>query len=109
MRLKCLLKCFKAFIYFSGHTIFVLSGQAAGKYAGPSIIISFIIGGILALLSALSMSEMSSIMSSSGSVYTYIYIGKFVILFLCLHLKSQSVFRYMYCSSRRYVQSIKSS
>ncbi len=54
----------------------MLSGQAAAQYAGPSIIVSFIIAGIAALLSALSLSEMSAMMSSSGSAYTYIYVGE---------------------------------
>jgi APA family basic amino acid/polyamine antiporter len=70
------------FIYFLGTGIFVLSGQAAAEYAGPSIIISFIIAGIAALLSALSMSEMSSMMSGSGSVYTYTYVGELMIFFV---------------------------
>ena len=65
------------FFFFSGSGIFVLSGQAAARHAGPSIIISYILGGIAALFTALSMSEMSSMMSSSGSVYTYTYVGKF--------------------------------
>ncbi len=99
-----LVQYFKAFIFFLGTGIFVLSGQAAAEYAGPSIIISFIIAGVVALLSALSMSEMSSIMSSSGSVYTYAYIGK---LLFCLYSKLKFVFLNMHYSSRRYVQSMK--
>jgi len=66
----------KAFVYCLGTGIYVLSGQAAAEYAGPSIIISFIISGIAALLSALSMAEMSTLMSSSGSAYTYTYVGE---------------------------------
>ena len=57
----------------------MLSGQAAAQYAGPSIIISFIITGIAAILSALSMSEMSVMMASSGSAYTYTYVGELLI------------------------------
>ncbi|CAF3347124.1 unnamed protein product [Rotaria sp. Silwood2] len=53
--------------------IFVLSGQAAAKYSGPSIIISFIITGVIALLSSLSYAELGAMMPSSGSVYTYTY------------------------------------
>ncbi len=66
----------KYFVDCLGKGVFVLGGQAAAEYAGPSVIISFIIGGIVALLSALSMSEMASLISSSGSVYTYTYVGK---------------------------------
>jgi len=87
VRLKCLLKYLKAFIYFSGTGIYVLSGQAAAQYTGPSIIISFIIAGIAALLSALSMSEMSTLMPSSGSAYTYTYVGKLMTLPFCLYSK----------------------
>ncbi|CAF4242423.1 unnamed protein product, partial [Rotaria sordida] len=56
-----------------GAGIFVLSGQAAAKYSGPSIIISFLITGVIALLSSLSYSELGAMMPSSGSVYTYTY------------------------------------
>ena len=62
-----------------GTGIFSLSGKAAAEYAGPAIIISFIITGLAAILSALSMSEMSTMMSSAGSVYTYTYVGKSLI------------------------------
>ena len=58
-----------------GAGIFLLSGQAAAKFAGPSVIVSFILAGFVALLSSLSFSEMSSLMSSSGSAYTYTYAG----------------------------------
>ncbi len=85
--IEMLVQYFKAFIFFLGTGIFVLSGQAAAEYAGPSIIISFILAGIVALLSALSMSEMSSLMSSSGSAYSYAYVGKLMILSFCLYLK----------------------
>lgn len=74
----------KGFIYILGTGIFVLSGQASAEYAGPSITISFIIAGIAAFLSALSMAEMSALMSSSGSAYTYTYVGElFIFVFLC--------------------------
>ncbi len=67
-------------IYFLGTGIFVLSGQAAAEYAGPSIIVSFVVAGIAALLTTLSMSEMAALMASSGSVYTYTYVGKLFLL-----------------------------
>ncbi|CAF1435935.1 unnamed protein product [Rotaria sp. Silwood1] len=56
-----------------GFGIFVLSGQAAAMYAGPSVIISFVITGVIALLASLSYSELATMMPSSGSVYTYTY------------------------------------
>ncbi|CAM4956487.1 unnamed protein product [Rotaria socialis] len=58
-----------------GAGIFVLSGQAASRYAGPSVIVSFILTGIIALFSALSFSELGAMMPLAGSVYTYTYAG----------------------------------
>jgi APA family basic amino acid/polyamine antiporter len=63
-------------IFVSGAGIFDLSGQAAATYAGPSVIISFILAGIVAILSALSFSELAAMMSASGAVYSYTYVGQ---------------------------------
>ncbi len=76
---EIIIQYLQTFVYCLGTGIFVLSGHAAEQYAGPAIIISFIIAGIVTLLSALSMSEMSSMMASSGSAYTYIYVGELLI------------------------------
>ncbi|CAF4513457.1 unnamed protein product [Rotaria sp. Silwood1] len=67
-----------------GAGIFVLSGQAAAQYSGPSIIISFVITGVISLLSSLSYSELGSMMPSSGSVYTYTYaaLGEYLAWFI---------------------------
>ncbi|CAF0883601.1 unnamed protein product [Rotaria sp. Silwood1] len=67
-----------------GAGIFVLSGQAAAKYSGPSVIISFVITGVISLLSSLSYSELGSMMPSSGSVYTYTYaaLGEYLAWFI---------------------------
>ena len=67
--------------------IFVLSGQAAARYAGPSVIISFIITGIVALLAAISFSELAAMMSLSGAAYTYTYAGQLLIVFLFCYYK----------------------
>ncbi|CAF2583606.1 unnamed protein product [Rotaria sp. Silwood2] len=56
-----------------GTGIFVLSGEAAAKYAGPAIIVSFIIAAIVAGLAAFSYSEMASMVPISGSAYSYTY------------------------------------
>ena len=53
----------------------MLSGHAAAIYAGPSVIISFIISGVVAILSALSFSELSTMMTHSGAAYTFTYAG----------------------------------
>jgi amino acid transporter len=73
---------YKILIFFSGAGIFILSGQAAAMYAGPSVIISFIISGIVAFLSALSFSELAAMMSTSGAAYTYTDTGQLLIIFL---------------------------
>ncbi|CAF2604017.1 unnamed protein product [Rotaria sp. Silwood2] len=67
-----------------GAGIFVLSGQAAAKYSGPSVIISFVITGVIALLASLSYSELAAMMPSSGSVYTYTYaaLGEYLAWFI---------------------------
>ncbi|CAF4852014.1 unnamed protein product, partial [Rotaria sp. Silwood1] len=67
-----------------GAGIFVLSGQAAAQYSGPSIIISFVITGVIALLASLSYSELGAMMPSSGSVYTYTYaaLGEYLAWFI---------------------------
>lgn len=56
-----------------GTGIFVLTGVAAANYAGPAVVISFIISGIAAGLAALSYAELSSMVPAAGSAYTYTY------------------------------------
>jgi len=53
-----------------GAGIFVLSGVAAGL-AGPSVMISFIIAGVIALVTALSAAELSSFITETGASYAY--------------------------------------
>ncbi|KAJ2504337.1 hypothetical protein IWW47_002574, partial [Coemansia sp. RSA 2052] len=56
-----------------GTGIFVLTGVAAAENAGPAVIVSFIIGGVISGLSAFSYSELSSMVPISGSAFTYTY------------------------------------
>ena len=56
-----------------GSGILVLTGEAASK-SGPSVIFSFLIAGLACGLTALCYAELSSMIPSSGSVYTYSYI-----------------------------------
>lgn len=51
----------------------MLSGEAAAKYAGPAVIISFILAAIVAGLAAFSYAEMASMVPISGSAYSYTY------------------------------------
>jgi amino acid transporter len=50
------------------------------------VIISFIITGIVALLAALSISELAAMMSSSGAAYTYTYAGQLLYCISISHL-----------------------
>src|SRR3954453_24085626 len=63
-----------------GTGIFVLTGQAAGKHAGPAVIISMILAGIVSAFAALCYSEFASSVPISGSAYAYGYgtLGEFV-------------------------------
>jgi len=57
-----------------GTGIFVLTGLAAAKYAGPGITLSFLIGGIASIFTALAYSELASMLPVSGSAYSYAYV-----------------------------------
>ena len=63
-----------------GAGIFVLTGQAAAQYAGPAIVISFLISGLACLFAGLCYAEFASMIPISGSAYTYAYatMGEFV-------------------------------
>jgi APA family basic amino acid/polyamine antiporter len=63
-----------------GAGIFVLSGQAAAKYAGPAIVLSFILSAIGCALAGLCYAEFASMIPISGSAYTYSYatLGEFL-------------------------------
>jgi APA family basic amino acid/polyamine antiporter len=62
-----------------GTGIFVLTGRAAAEYAGPAIMISFIITGTLCAFVALCYAELASVLPVSGSAYSYSYasLGEF--------------------------------
>ncbi|MEQ7874782.1 amino acid permease [Sphingomonas sp. ASV193] len=55
-----------------GTGIFVLTATAAQK-AGPGMMVSFIIAGIVCALAALCYSELASMVPVAGSAYTYSY------------------------------------
>jgi APA family basic amino acid/polyamine antiporter len=56
-----------------GAGIFVLTGTAAAQYAGPAIMLSFILGGIACAFVGLCYSELSAMIPVSGSSYSYTY------------------------------------
>ncbi|MBL0179426.1 MAG: amino acid permease [Gemmatimonadetes bacterium] len=56
-----------------GAGIFVLTGTAAAQYAGPAVVISFIIAGLGCLFAGLCYAEFASMIPVAGSAYTYGY------------------------------------
>lgn len=56
-----------------GTGIFVLTGVAAAKYAGPGIMLSFVLSGLACAFAALAYAELASIVPVAGSAYTYSY------------------------------------
>jgi basic amino acid/polyamine antiporter, APA family len=63
-----------------GTGIFVLTGQAAAANAGPAIVLSMILAGIVSALAGLCYAEFASTVPIAGSAYTYGYatLGEFV-------------------------------
>src|SRR5690348_9978283 len=56
-----------------GAGIFVITGQAAAQFAGPAILISFVLAGTACALAGLCYSEFASMIPIAGSAYTYSY------------------------------------
>ena len=56
-----------------GAGIFVLTGQAAANYAGPAIVISFVLAATACALAGLCYAEFSAMIPIAGSAYTYGY------------------------------------
>jgi APA family basic amino acid/polyamine antiporter len=56
-----------------GAGIFVLTGAAAAKYAGPAVILSFILAGTGCAFAGLCYAEFASLIPIAGSAYTYGY------------------------------------
>ncbi|HXH18360.1 MAG TPA: amino acid permease [Chitinophagales bacterium] len=63
-----------------GAGIFVLTGNAAANYAGPAVVLSFIIAGIACVFAGLCYAEFASMIPIAGSAYTYAYatLGEFI-------------------------------
>ncbi len=56
-----------------GAGLFVLTGQAAAQYAGPAIMLSYVVAGLGCAFAGLCYAEFASMIPIAGSAYTYGY------------------------------------
>src|ERR671924_810824 len=56
-----------------GAGIFVTTGSAAAQYAGPAVVLSFVLAGIGCLFAGLCYAEFAAMIPIAGSAYTYGY------------------------------------
>src|SRR5919108_3953791 len=56
-----------------GAGIFVLTGSAAAQYAGPAIVLSFVLAGAACAFAGLCYAEFAAMIPIAGSAYTYGY------------------------------------
>lgn len=63
-----------------GTGIFVLTGVAAARFAGPAAVLSFLLAGAASALAALVYTELAAMVPVAGSAYVYSYasLGEFV-------------------------------
>lgn len=54
-----------------GAGIFVLTGMAAAEHAGPGIAVSYVIAGLVCLLTSLCYAEISALIPSAGGSFAY--------------------------------------
>ncbi len=58
-----------------GAGAFVVTGQVAAQYAGPAVMASYAIAGLVCIFVALAYAELAVMLPTSGSVYTYSYVA----------------------------------
>jgi basic amino acid/polyamine antiporter, APA family len=80
-----------------GAGIFVITGQVAASFAGPAVLLSFVVAGLGCLFAGLCYAEFASMIPVSGSAYTYAYatMGRFMAWFIGWNL----VLEYLVSSS----------
>jgi len=78
-KLKRELGSWQLMLYVLGATIgagiFVLPGTTAALHAGPGVIVSFLIGGLVTIAVGLAYVEFAAMAPVAGSAYTYSYIA----------------------------------
>jgi basic amino acid/polyamine antiporter, APA family len=80
-----------------GTGIFVLTGLAAAQYAGPGIVLSFVVAGLGCAFAGLCYAEFAAMVPVSGSAYSYSYatLGEFIAWFVGWNL----VLEYLFAAS----------
>ena len=80
-----------------GAGIFVMTGTAAANYAGPGVLLSFIMAGVACAFAGLCYAEFAAMMPVSGSAYSYTYstMGEVVAWFIGWNL----VLEYLFAAS----------
>ena len=61
--------------FIVGTGVFVLTGIVAASYAGPAVMLSYAIAGLVCVFVALAYTELAVMVPSSGSIYAYSYIA----------------------------------
>lgn len=56
-----------------GAGIYVLTGEAAASFAGPAVMLSFVLAGLACAFAGLCYAELASTLPVAGSAYTYAY------------------------------------
>jgi APA family basic amino acid/polyamine antiporter len=80
-----------------GAGIFVLTGTAAAQFAGPALVVSFLMAGFACALAGLCYAEFAAMLPVSGSAYSYSYatLGEVVAWFVGWNL----VLEYLFAAS----------
>lgn len=58
-----------------GAGIFVITGKAAAEYAGPAIVLSFVIASLICVFAGLCYAELSALIPIAGGSYSYSYVA----------------------------------
>ncbi|NGX45127.1 MAG: putative amino acid permease YhdG [Chlamydiae bacterium] len=62
-----------------GAGLFVLTGQAAAEFAGPAVVLSFVLAALICVFAAFCYAEFASLIPVAGGAYSYSYatLGEF--------------------------------